>query len=121
MADDMSKGLEQRRQLQPKSPGKLAQGRPETASHSIPQAVILHNSRSITACTSVDTFNIVPALLDRVDGCARHPHKICGLTHLLSHTKKCSNFYSIVSLRGLFEIHNNNKPFSSMPQSDSIE
>ena len=34
--------------------------------------------------------------------------------------EKCRNFHSIVSLRSQFEIHSNNKPFSSMSQSQSI-
>ena len=51
---------------------------------------------------------------------ARLPDKVCDLTHFVSHTKKCRNCHSIVNLRNHFEIHNNNKPFSSMPQSQSI-
>ena len=60
------------------------------------------------------------ALLERVNGCARHPDADCALTRFVSRTKKCRNFHSIVSLRSNFEIHNNNKPFSSMSQSESI-
>ena len=66
---------------------------------------------STTACMSVDTFAIIHALLNRIDGCARHAYKICALTQFVSCTKKCRNFHSIVSLRSHFEIHNNNKPF----------
>ena len=89
-------------------------------SNGIPQAVTIHISLSNTACTSVDTFAIVHALLDRVDSCARQPDKVCDLTHLVSRTKKCRNFQLIFSLRSNFEIHNNNKSFSSMSQSQSI-
>ena len=55
----------------------------------------------------------------------RHNHlpsldKVYDLTHFVFRTKKCRNFHSIVSLRRRFEIHNNNKLFSSMSQSQSI-
>ena len=56
----------------------------------------------------------------RVDGCERHPDKVCGITHFVSLMKKCRNFHSIVSLRSHFEIHNNNKYFSTISQSQSI-
>ena len=46
--------------------------------------------------------------------------KVWDLTHSVFSTKKCRNFQSIVSLRSHFTIHNNNKPFSSMSQSQSI-
>ena len=74
----------------------------------------------VTACTSLDTFAIVHALLDRVDGCARRPTKVWGLTHFVSRTKKCRNSHSIDSLPSQFEVHNINKHFSSMSQSQSI-
>ena len=57
----------------------------------------IHNSLSITACTSVDTLAIVYALLDCVDGCARHPDKVSDLTHFVSSTKKYRHFHSIIS------------------------
>ena len=57
-------------------------------SDSIPQAVTIPNSLSTTAYTSVDTFAIIHALLDRVDGCARYLDKVCKLTHYVSRTKK---------------------------------
>ena len=65
------------------------------------------------------SFEWHPADYD--DSCARHPDKVCKLTHFVSSTKKCSNFHLIVSLRGHFDIHNNNKPFSSMSQSQNIK
>ena len=40
--------------------------------------------------------------------------------HFVSRMKKWRNFYSIISLRSHFEIHNNNKSFSSMSQSRNI-
>ena len=46
--------------------------------------------------------------------------KVCNVTHFEYRTKMCRNFHSIVSLRGHFEIYNNNKSFSSMSQSQSI-
>ena len=46
--------------------------------------------------------------------------KVCDLTHFVSRTKKCINFQSIVSLWSHFEIHTNNKHFSSMSQSQTI-
>ena len=79
-----------------------------------------HNSLSITACTSVDTFAIVHAFFDRVVGCSRHPNKVCDLTHFVSRMKKCRNFHCIVSLGSHFEIHNNNEPFSSISQSQNV-
>ena len=82
---------------------------------------MIHNSLSTAACTSVDTFAVVHALLDRVDGYARHPDKVCDFTHFVSRTKKCRNFKSIVPLRSHFEIHKNNKPFSLISQSQSIK
>ena len=94
----------------------------------IQQAVTIHNSLSTAACTPVDTFAIVYALLDCVDDCVRHLDKVCDLT--LCSTRKnaetstrlslCGAFHSIISLRSHFEIHNNNKGFSSMSQSQSI-
>ena len=47
--------------------------------------------------------------------------KVCNLTQFFSRTKKCRKFHSIVSLPSHFKIHNKNKPFSSMSQSQSIE
>ena len=84
-------------------------------SNDIPQAAAVHSSLSTPACTSVDTFAIVHALLDRVDGVIRHPDKISDPTHFVAHTKKCRNFVEP------FCDHNKNKPFSSMSQSQSIE
>ena len=50
-------------------------------SNGIPQAAPIHSSLSTTACTSVDTFAIVHALFDRVDGYAKParftPHSLC--------------------------------------------
>ena len=80
-------------------------------SSGFPQAVAIHDSLSTIACTSIDIFAIVYALLDRVDGCARHRDKICDLTHFGSCTKKCRNFHSIISLQSQFEIRNNNNLF----------
>ena len=81
---------------------------------------MIHNSLSTTACTSVDTFAVVHALLDRVDGYTRHPDKVCDLTHFVSRMKKCRIFFhSIISLRSYLKIHNSNKPFSSKSQSQS--
>ena len=84
------------------------------------QAVMIHNSLSIPTCTSVDTIVIVHALFDRVDCCARHPDKVCNRIHFVSRTMKGRHFLLIVSLQSHFEIHNNNKPFSSMSQLRSI-
>ena len=53
-----------------------------------PLDVTIHNSLSISSWTSVDTFAIVHALLDCVDGCTRHSDKVCDLTHFASRTKK---------------------------------
>ena len=72
-----------------------------------------NNSLSATVCTSVDTFAVVHALFDRVDSCARPTRFAISLT-------LCRNFHSIVSMRRPFKIHNNNKSFSSMSQSQSI-
>ena len=47
-------------------------------------------------------------------------NKICDLIHFVFRTKKCGHFHSIISLQSSFEIHNN-KPFSSISQSRSIE
>ena len=47
--------------------------------------------------------HIVHELVEHVDGCARHPDKVCDLCRFVSHTKKCRNFYSIVSLQSQFE------------------
>ena len=46
--------------------------------------------------------------------------KICKLAHFVFSLKKYRNLRSIVSLRSHFEIHNNNKSFSSMSQPQSI-
>ena len=86
-----------------------------------PQAFIIHNSLSTTACPSVDTLAIVYTLLERVNGRARHLDKVCDLTHFVTQTEKCRNFHSIVSLWSHFEIYSNNKPFSFMSQSQSIQ
>ena len=56
---------------------------------------------SNNARNAIDTFAIVHALLDRVDDCARHPNKVCDLTHLVSCTKKCRHYHSIVFLSKL--------------------
>ena len=42
-------------------------------------------SLSTTACTSVDTFVIVYALLNRVDGCARYADKVCAHSLYVMH------------------------------------
>ena len=89
-------------------------------SKNVQTAVTIHHSLSTTVCTSVDTFPIVYAILDSIDGCARHPDKVCVLSHFVSRTKKRRNFHSIVSLRSHFEIHNDSKPFSSMSQLQNI-
>ena len=70
------------------------------------------------------------ALLHRVDGCDKvcdltHfaislTDTVCDLTHFVSRTKKCRNCHSIVSLRSNIEIHNHNKSFSFMSQSQSV-
>ena len=86
---------------------RIASHKRSSLSNAIPQAVTIHNSLSTTACASVDTFAIIHAPLNRVDGCARHPEIVCDLTHF-------------VSLRSDFKIHNNNKSFYSMSQSQSI-
>ena len=44
------------------------------------KTVTIHNKLSTTACTSVDTFTIVHALLDCVDGCARPTRFATSLT-----------------------------------------
>ena len=103
-----------------KSPCMLAHGRPATASNDIPQSATIYNSFSTTTCTYVDTFDIVHELLDCIYGCAKHPDKICDLTLFVSRMTKYRNFPSIVSLRSHSEIHNNNKSFSMMSQSQSI-
>ena len=104
----------------PQAVPRMASCKQSSSLNGIPQAFTIHNSLSTTACTSVDIFAIVHALLYRIDGCARHTDKVCDLTHFASHVKKCRNFHSIVSLGSHFEIHNNNKLFSSMSQSQSI-
>ena len=81
-------------------------------------------SLSTTACTSVDTFAIAHALLDRVDGCVRPikfvlTYSLC-VQRFVPFYKKCRNFHLIISLWDHFEIRNNNKPFSSMSQLQSI-
>ena len=89
------------------------------ASHKLPRSTTVF--RPLPACLLTHTPALLHALLDRVDGCARHPDKACDLTHFVSRTKKYRIFHSIVSLQIHFEICNNNKPFSSMSQSQSIE
>ena len=42
------------------------------------------------------------------------------LTLFVARTKKCRNFHSIVSLRSQFEIHNTNKSFSLLSQSQTV-
>ena len=85
-------------------------------SNDIQQSVTIHNILSNTACTSVDTFAIVHALLDCEYGCAKPTRFVTSLALCLAR-KKCRNFHSIVSLRNHFEIHNINKSFSSISQS----
>ena len=68
-------------------------------------------SLSTTVCTSVETFAIVHALLDRVHNCERHPDKACYLIHLLFRTKKCRYFPLNYRLLSYFKMHN---PFSSI-------
>ena len=99
---------------------KLRRAIRSSLSKGIPHFVTIHNRLSTNACTSVDTFAIVYALFDRVNGCARHHDKVCDITHFVPRTKKCRNFYLIVPLRSHFTIHNNIKPFSSMSQLQSI-
>ena len=45
--------------------------------------VTIHNCLLTTDCKSVDTFAVVIALLDCVDGYARYPDKVCHLTYLV--------------------------------------
>ena len=59
-----------------------------------PQAVMIHNSLSTAACTSVDTVAIVYVLLDRVDGCARPTRFLTPLTFC------CADMFSRLSLCG---------------------
>ena len=77
----------------------------------------MHNSLSTITYTSFDTFAMVHALLDRVDGCARHPDKICNLSHFVSRTKKCRNFHSIVSAEPFWYIQQQIFFFKSHSQS----
>ena len=86
-----------------------------SSSNGVPLLATIHNGLSTTACTSVDTFAIV-----HVTVVQRHPDKCCDPTHSVSHTKKCRDFHSIFCLRNHFEIHNNNIPFSSMSELQSI-
>ena len=51
-----------------------------------------NNSLSISACTSDDTFAIVHALLDRVDGCARSTMFATSLT--LCPTRRSAETYT---------------------------
>ena len=91
-----------------------------TAWNAIPQAVTIYNSLLATAWTSIDTFAVVHAFIDRMDGCARHSNKVWDLTHFVFSMKKHRNFHLIVSPLSHFEIHYHNKHFSSMSQSQSI-
>ena len=80
------------------------------------KTVTIHNSLS-TSAICWPLCHRLYAFLDCVDDWAWHPD---DLTHFESRTKKCRNLHLIVSLQSHFKIHNNNKSFSSMSQSQSI-
>ena len=75
-----------------KAVSRIASRKRSSPLNSIPQAVTIHNSLSTTACTSVDTFAIAYALLDPLDGCARHPDNVWGLTHFVFSQKSAATF-----------------------------
>ena len=89
-----------------------------TTSNGIPQAVTIHKSSEVPTSSSVDIFAIVHALLDRVNGCARPTRFLTLLT--LCPARRSVETFTRLYLWSRFEICNNNQPFPSMSQSQSI-
>ena len=83
------------------------------ASHKLSRSTVVF--RPLPACLltpSPSSMHILIAQTVERNRQSLRPHFLS-----LSRTKKCRNFYPIVSLRSHLQLHNNNKPFFSMLQS----
>ena len=71
-----------------------------TASNGIPQVVAIHNSLSTTACTSVDNFAIIHALLNRVVGYANPVKELIATLLTWCPARRCTETFTRLSFCG---------------------